>query len=89
MLGCAERGSAMTQPEFDNLRSSIKALSLDQKRQLRQELDGEIAAAASPSAEPSQGSLGAMRDAAEELDRIVEQAMRNRRERPWRLTDGE
>lgn len=36
-----------------------------------------------------EGSLGAMRDAADELDQIVEQAMRNRRERPWRHAEVE
>ena len=40
--------------------------------------------------EPSGGgSLGAMRDDAESLDRIVEGAMRARVERPWRVPDGE
>jgi Arc/MetJ-type ribon-helix-helix transcriptional regulator len=34
------------------------------------------------------GSIGAMRDAAEELDQAVEHAM-NLRQRPWRLPPGE
>jgi hypothetical protein len=41
------------------------------------------------SEERFEGSLGAMRDAADELDQIVEQAMRNRRERPWRHAEVE
>ena len=36
----------------------------------------------------SQGSLGAMRDAADELDEVVEHAMQLRR-RPWRALPGE
>jgi putative addiction module CopG family antidote len=35
------------------------------------------------------GSIGAMRDAAEELDEIVEHAMKLRREEPWRPLPGE
>jgi Arc/MetJ-type ribon-helix-helix transcriptional regulator len=36
----------------------------------------------------SLGSIGAMRDAADELDQAVEHAM-NLRQRPWRLPPGE
>ena len=36
----------------------------------------------------SQGSLGAMSDAADELDEVVEHAMRLRRQ-PWRALPGE
>jgi Arc/MetJ-type ribon-helix-helix transcriptional regulator len=35
------------------------------------------------------GSIGAMRDAADELDEIVEDAMRKRREEAWRAIPGE
>jgi len=35
------------------------------------------------------GSIGAMRDAAEELDEIVADAMKRRREEPWRVIPGE
>jgi putative addiction module CopG family antidote len=38
----------------------------------------------SPQAGPGLGSIGAMRDAADELDEIVEHAMKLRREEPWR-----
>lgn len=38
---------------------------------------------------PGAGSIGAMRDDAELLDRAVEHAMRVREERPWRLSPGE
>jgi Arc/MetJ-type ribon-helix-helix transcriptional regulator len=33
--------------------------------------------------------LGAMRDAADEMDEIVAEAMRHREEQPWRLSPGE
>jgi hypothetical protein len=39
--------------------------------------------------QPGPGSIGAMRDDAEWLDRAVEHAMKVREERPWRLTPGE
>ncbi len=35
------------------------------------------------------GSIGAMRDAADELDEIVDDAMRRRREETWRVIPGE
>jgi Arc/MetJ-type ribon-helix-helix transcriptional regulator len=35
------------------------------------------------------GSIGAMREAADELDAIVADAMKRRREEPWRTTPGE
>ena len=75
----------MTQDEFAHLVESLGMLSPEQMRQLRRELDNKLAVAVRPSAGPPRGSLGAMRDAADELDAIVEQAMRNRQERPWRL----
>jgi hypothetical protein len=81
-------GSTMTQLEFDHILNSIDALSPEQMRRLRGELDAKLATAENPSAPPL-GSLGAMHDAAEELDAIVERAMKNRRERPWRLPPGE
>ncbi len=38
---------------------------------------------------PGQGSIGALRDEAEWLDRAVEHAMKVREQRPWRLGPGE
>ncbi len=35
------------------------------------------------------GSIGGMRDAAEDLDRAVEHVMKVREERPWRVPPGE
>lgn len=43
----------------------------------------------SPLAPPGPGSIGAMRDAADDLDAAVEHVMRVREQRPWRLTPGE
>jgi Arc/MetJ-type ribon-helix-helix transcriptional regulator len=45
---------------------------------------GRLAAAMAP--DPV---LGAMRDAADELDDIVAEAMRHREQQPWRLSPGE
>ena len=39
--------------------------------------------------QPGLGSIGAMRDAADELDAAVEHAMKVREKRPWRLSPGE
>lgn len=40
-------------------------------------------------ATPRDPVLGAMRDAAEEMDEIVAEAMRQREQQPWRLSPGE
>ena len=79
----------MTHSEFNHIVASLGALSPEQLRQLRRELDDKLAPATNLSVGPTQGSLGAMRDAADELDAIVEQAMKNREERPWRSSPGE
>jgi hypothetical protein len=79
----------MTQLDFNHIVESLGALSPEQMRQLRRQLDTRLASAETRPNGDSQGSLGAMRDAADELDQIVEQAMRNREERPWRLPAGE
>ncbi|MGP0066286.1 MAG: type II toxin-antitoxin system ParD family antitoxin [Isosphaeraceae bacterium] len=42
-----------------------------------------------PPVQPGMGSIGAMRDDAEWLDKAVEHAMKVREERPWRLDAGE
>jgi hypothetical protein len=72
----------MTHNEFNHIVQSLSALSPEQMRQLRRELDGKIAAAATkpPAADPL---LGSMSDHAELMDQIVEDAMRNREQRPW------
>jgi Arc/MetJ-type ribon-helix-helix transcriptional regulator len=50
---------------------------------LRERRQPEVSAAA-PTIQPDLGSIGAMRDDAELLDRAVEYAMKVREERPWR-----
>lgn len=78
----------MTHSDFNHLMNSINALSPEQMRQLFRELGAKIAAAEKPPTIQGQGSLGAMRDAADELDEAVEHAMQLR-ERAWRLPHGE
>jgi hypothetical protein len=69
----------MTHDEFNHIVQSLSALSPEQMRQLRRELDGKIAAAATkPPAADADPLLGSMSDHAELMDQIVEDAMRNR-----------
>jgi putative addiction module CopG family antidote len=42
-----------------------------------------------PARTPGPGSIGAMRDDAELLDQVIEEAMKIREERPWRLAADE
>lgn len=79
----------MSPIDFNQIIESLGALSPEEMKRLRRELDHRLAATLKSTIELPQGSLGAMRDADDELDQIVEQAMRNRRERPWRLPVGE
>ena len=80
----------MTHNEFNHIVQSLNALSPEQMQQLRRELDVRLAlVAANKSAGQDLGSIGAMRDDAEFLDQIVEDAMRDRREQPWRLAPSE
>ena len=78
----------MSQSDFNHLMGSINALSPEQMRQLFRELETKIAAVEKQPAAHGQGSLGAMRDAADELDEAVGRAMQLR-QRAWRLPDGE
>lgn len=75
----------MTHSEFNHLLHSIDALSPGQMEQLSRELAHRMAHQRKPA---GQGSLGAMRDAADELDEVVAHAMKMR-EQPWRLPAGE
>jgi hypothetical protein len=80
----------MSQREFNQLLTSLNALTPDQLATLRRELDGKLAVAATPAAGSSDlGSIGAMREDADFLDEVVEGAMKARREQPWRLSPGE
>lgn len=75
----------MTHSEFNHLLHSIDALSPEQMQQLSRELAHRMALQQKPI---GQGSLGAMRDAAKELDEVVAHAMKMRQQ-PWRLPAGE
>jgi hypothetical protein len=81
----------MSQREFNQLLTSLNALSPDQLATLRRELDGKLASAAATTAagDGDLGSIGAMREDADFLDEIVDGAMKARREKPWRLSPGE
>jgi hypothetical protein len=69
---------------------SLNALSPEQMQQLRRELDEKLATMeANKPAGQDLGSIGAMREDAEFLDQIVDDAMRNSREQPWRLSPSE
>jgi hypothetical protein len=88
LLNLRERN--MSQREFNDLLTSLDALSPEQLATLRRELDGKLARAATEqTAGRDLGSIGAMREDAEFLDEIVEGAMKARREQPWRLSAGE
>jgi hypothetical protein len=78
----------MSHIDFVHLLGSINALSPEQMRHLSRELETKLAEAEKPPAGHGQGSLGAMRDADDELDEAVEHAMQFR-ERAWRLPDGD
>lgn len=80
----------MTHVEFNHIMESINGLSPEQMRQLRRELDRELAAAAAKQPTGNDlGSIGAMREDADFLDEIVADAMKARQEQPWRLSPGE
>jgi hypothetical protein len=83
----------MTHNEFNQLRQTATALPPEQMRQLRDELDRKLSAlatAASPAAgsDPDADPLsGLWRDYADEMDEIVAEAYRKRREDKWREFD--
>ena len=56
-------------------------------RELEQVNRPAMTAAGDARPDPILGSIGAMRDAADELDEIVADAMKSRQE-PWRVIDG-
>ena len=80
----------MTHNEFDQIRHTAVALPPEQMRQLRDELDRKLSAldsAASPDAggDPDADPLlGLWRNYADEMDEIVANAYRRRRENKWR-----
>ncbi len=80
----------MSQLEFNQLLTSLSALSEEQLAMLRREVDGKLATARIQQPTGSDlGSIGAMREDAEFLDEIVASAMKARREQPWKLSAGE
>ncbi len=80
----------MSQPDFNHLLISLNALSPEQLATLRRELDSKLATVATEQPAGSDlGSIGAMREDADFLDKIVEDAMKARREQPWRLSPGD
>jgi hypothetical protein len=80
----------MTHNEFNHIVQSLNALSPEQMHLLRRELDVKLATMEAKTPGGSDlGSIGAMRDDAEFLDQIVDDAMRDRREQPWRLAPSE
>jgi hypothetical protein len=74
----------MTHSEFNHILNSINGLSPEQMQRLRRELESKLATAQHRTA--ADPLLGSMSDHAELMDQIVEDAMRNREHRPWRLT---
>lgn len=68
----------MTHSEFTHILNSLNGLSPEQMQQLRSELENKMAAAKQPTAIADQGPLGAMHDAADELDEAVEHALKRR-----------
>ena len=83
----------MVHDEFNELRCAVTALPPDQMRQLRDELNRKLTESApakpvgdegAPDADPL---LGLWRDYADEMDEIVADAYRMRREDQWRELD--
>jgi putative addiction module CopG family antidote len=80
----AEVHSGHFASEEDVIAEAVRLL----KRQLSQ-VRATPAASDSAAARPSDPVLGAMRDAAEEMDEIVAEAMTHREHQPWRLSPSE
>ena len=79
----------MSSVEFKEILNSIDALSPEQMRRLRDELDSKMASVAGDRPSPDDPLLGSMSDHCELMDQIVEEAMRNRERQPWRLNASE
>jgi len=78
----------MTHNEFNQIRHTATALPPEQMRQLRDELDRKLAALAAAEGDPDADPLlGLWRDYADEMDEIVADAYRKRREEKWREFD--
>jgi hypothetical protein len=83
----------MAHNDFNELKHVVTALPPEQMRQLRDELDRKLAESAAAEPLGGQGEpvadplLGLWRDYADEMDEIVADAYRKRREGPWREFD--
>jgi hypothetical protein len=83
----------MIHNDFNELRHVVTALPPEQMQQLRDELDRKLEEAAATKPPGDQGEpdadplLGLWRDYADEMDEIVADAYRKRREESWRELD--
>jgi hypothetical protein len=78
----------MSHNDFNELRHTATALPPEQMRQLRDELDRKLAALPAAEVDPDADPLlGLWRDYADEMDAIVTDAYRKRREEKWREFD--
>jgi hypothetical protein len=83
-----EWGNTMTHNDFNELCQTAVALPPEQMRQLRDELDRKLSALPATGADPDADPLlGLWRDYADEMDEIVADAYRKRREEKWREID--
>ncbi len=79
--------------DFNELRCVVTALPPEQMRKLRDELDRKLAESAAAEPPGDQGEpdadplLGLWQDYADEMDEIVADAYRKRREEKWREFD--
>ena len=71
--------------EEDAIAEAVRLL----RHQLAHQAKSIPAAELAPFASTPDPVLGAMRDAADELDDIVAEAMNHREQQPWRLSPGE
>ena len=81
----AEVHSGHFASEEDAIAEAVRLL----RRQLSQAASPTPAAGAPTAATPPDPVLGVMRDAADEMDEIVAEAMTHREQQPWRLSAGE
>ena len=81
----AEVHSGHFASEEDAIAEAVRLL----RRQLSQAAGTASATAGAGAAMTPDPVLGAMRDAADEMDEIVSKAMTHREQQPWRLSPGE
>jgi hypothetical protein len=83
----------MSHNDFKQLRRTAAALPPEQMRQLRDELDRKLSALGTPASPTSDDDsdadplLGLWHDYTDEMDEIVAEAYRKRREGKWREFD--